>query len=376
MLLPTLSRYLHPIYLVLLAFLFSISSANSASTNTPTTNTELSNLCQKPAPIHFAGYVEIGGIPQWLQIRSNNCQFPIILFLHGGPANPISPYADAIFNGWEQQFTLVQWDQRASGKTWLKTPAVGGSTLSLAQMAEDGLALTGLLKANFPNAPVILSGSSWGSALGVAMVQRDPQLFAAYVGSAQLVSGTENSKATYQQLLTLVTAANDKENLAILRKLGAPPYPKPNGIVRRITRQYEAKVAEPAPAQWWQPANPAEMEANAAAYEAAEEYSFLQYTGFDVNTGKTGHGMMHDIEFMQNATEFKLPVYFIQGAGDLVTVPALTQAYVDKIKAPSKQLVMVKAAGHNPNAPMIEAQWQIMLQIRTNLMINAASPRK
>ena len=349
MLLPTLSRYLHPIYLVLLAFLFSISNANST-----TANKALSDLCQKQQPVDFAGYIDIGGIPQWLQIRGNNCQFPIILFLHGGPANPMSPYADAIFKGWEQQFTLVQWDQRASGKTWLKTPATANSQLTLAQMAEDGLALTRILKTNFANAPVILSGSSWGSALGVAMVQREPQLFAAYVGSAQLVSGTENSKATYQQLLTLVSAANDTENLALLRKLGAPPYAKPNGILRRMTRQYEAKQAEAAPAHWWQPAksahwwqpaNPAEMEANAQAFEAAEEYSFLQYTGFDVNTGKTGHGMMHDIEFLQNATEFKLPVYFIQGEADLVTVPALTKAYVDKIKAPHKQLLMVKAAG-------------------------------
>lgn len=368
MLLPTLSRYLHPIYLVLLAFLFSISNANSTTANKP-----LSDLCQKQQPVDFAGYVEIGGIPQWLQIRGNNCQFPIILFLHGGPANPISPYADAIFKGWEQQFTLVQWDQRASGKTWLKTPATANSQLTLAQMAEDGLALTRILKTNFANAPVILSGSSWGSALGVAMVQREPQLFAAYVGSAQLVSGTENSKATYQQLLTLVSAANDTENLALLRKLGAPPYAKPNGILRRMTRQYEAKLAESAPAHWWQPANPAEMEANAQAFEAAEEYSFLQYTGFDVNTGKTGHGMMHDIEFLQNATEFKLPVYFIQGEADLVTVPALTKAYVDKIKAPHKQLLMVKAAGHNPNAPMINAQWQIMLQIRAKLSHHESS---
>ncbi len=116
-----------------------------------------------------------------------------------------------------------------------------------------------------------------------------------------------------------------------------------------------------------QPANPAEMAANAQAYEGAEEYSLLQYTGFDLNRGKTGHGMEHDIEFLQNATEFKLPVYFIQGEADLVTVAELTQAYVDKIHAPHKQLIMVKAAGHNPNLPLINAQWHVMLQSRAML---------
>ena len=52
MLLPTLTRYLHPIYLVLLAFLLSISNANGT-----TSNTALSDLCKKQQPVDFAGYV-------------------------------------------------------------------------------------------------------------------------------------------------------------------------------------------------------------------------------------------------------------------------------------------------------------------------------
>lgn len=357
-------RQLHPICFVLMACIFSIfSSAAQASGTLPV------HLCKKNEPINIEGYLQIGGILQWLQIRSDNCQFPVILFLHGGPANPISPYADSIYQDWQQQFTLVQWDQRASGKTWLKNPASASTPLSLAQMADDGITLARYLTTALPKTPIILSGSSWGAALGVAMVQKEPQLFAAYVGTAQLVSGRENPRATYQQLLHLLREANDNENLALLTKLGPPPYEKPNSLLRRISRQYEAKVTEAAPAHWWQPTDPAGMAANAAAYEAAEEYAFLQYTGFDLHTGKTGHGMMHDIEFLENATEFKLPVYFIQGEADLVTVPAVTQAYVQKITAPAKRLVMVKAAGHNPNTPLLHAQWQVMLEIRAALSV-------
>jgi pimeloyl-ACP methyl ester carboxylesterase len=358
------SRHLNLIYLALIACVLSIFSSSAQAQ--PSDSLPV-HLCKKNEPINIEGFVHIGGISQWLQIRSDNCQFPIILFLHGGPANPLSPYADSIYQDWQQKFTLVQWDQRASGKTWLKNPDSASTPLSLAQMADDGITLTHYLNTAFPGTPIILSGSSWGAALGVAMVQRKPQLFAAYVGTAQLVSGSENTLATYQQLLHLLKTANDSENLALLTKLGPPPYEKPNSLLRRITRQYEAKVAEAAPAQWWEPKNPAEMIANSAAYEAAEEYSFLQYTGFDLQTGKTGHGMMHDIEFLKNATEFRLPVYFIQGEEDLVTVPAVTQAYVKKITAPAKKLVMVKGAGHNPNIPLINAQWQVMLEIRAKL---------
>ena len=192
-------------------------------------------------------------------------------------------------------------------------------------MTQDGLALVQYLQQILGNRPLILMGSSWGSALGIKMVQQQPDWFAAYVGSSQLVSGPQNSLASYQAVLKLATAAQDQVALAQLSKLGPPPYAKPNGILRRLSRQYEAKMATPAPAHWWQAAPAFELEKHAPAYEAAEEYSFLQFMGFDPATGQTTSGMYHDIELQRDATVLKLPVYFIQGEADLVTVPANTR---------------------------------------------------
>lgn len=324
--------------------------------------------CTAAAPLRQQGYVRIGGIEQWVSLNSSDCTLPVILFLHGGPANPISPFADAIYAGWEQQFTLVQWDQRASGKTWLRNQPAAGERLTLAQMTQDGLALVQYLQQILGNRPLILMGSSWGSALGIKMVQQQPDWFAAYVGSSQLVSGPQNSLASYQAVLKLATAAQDQVALAQLSKLGPPPYAKPNGILRRLSRQYEAKMATPAPAHWWQAAPAFELEKHAPAYEAAEEYSFLQFMGFDPATGQTTSGMYHDIELQRDATVLKLPVYFIQGEADLVTVPAVTAAYVNAIQAPHKELIMVPKAGHGPNAASITAEWQLLQRIRAQLV--------
>ena len=323
--------------------------------------------CAAAVPLRQQGYVRIGGIDQWISLNSSDCTLPVILFLHGGPANPISPFADAIYAGWEQQFTLVQWDQRASGKTWLRNQPAAGERLTLAQMTQDGLALVQYLQQILGNRPLILMGSSWGSALGIKMVQQQPDWFAAYVGSSQLVSGPQNSLASYQAVLKLATAAQDQVALAQLSKLGPPPYAKPNGILRRLSRQYEAKMATPAPAHWWQAAPAFELEKHAPAYEAAEEYSFLQFMGFDPATGQTTSGMYHDIELQRDATVLKLPVYFIQGEADLVTVPANTRAYVNAIQAPHKELIMVPKAGHGPNAASITAEWQLLQRIRAKL---------
>jgi len=324
--------------------------------------------CKTPAAMDQQGYVRLGGIEQWVSINTSNCTFPLILFLHGGPANPISPFADAIYAGWEQQFTLVQWDQRASGKTWLRNQPAAGERLTLAQMTQDGLELVQYLQQTLGNRPLILMGSSWGSALGVKMVQQQPQWFAAYVGSSQLVSGLQNQQASYQAVLTLATAAQDQPALAQLSKMGPPPYARPSAVLRRLTRQYEAKLATPAPAHWWQAAPEFALEKQAPAYEAAEDYSFLQFMGFDAATGQTTSGMFHDIELQRDATVLKLPVYFIQGEADLVTVPAMTRAYFNAIEAPHKELIMVAKAGHGPNAQSIAAEWQLLQRIRAKLI--------
>lgn len=324
--------------------------------------------CKIPAAMRQQGYVRLGGIEQWVSINSSDCTFPVILFLHGGPANPISPFADAIYAGWEQQFTLVQWDQRASGKTWLRNQPAAGERLTLAQMTQDGLELVQYLQQILGTRPLILMGSSWGSALGVKMVQQQPQWFAAYVGSSQLVSGLQNQQASYQAVLTLATAAEDQAALAQLSKMGPPPYARPGGMLRRLTRQYEAKMATPAPAHWWQASPAFALEKQAPAYEAAEDYSFLQFMGFDLETGQTNTGMFHDIELQRDATVLKLPVYFIQGEADLVTVPAVTRAYFNAIRAPHKELIMVAKAGHGPNAQSIAAEWQLVQRIRAQLI--------
>ncbi len=60
-------------------------------------------------------YLKIGGIEQWVSIKGKHSQNPIVLFIHGGPGSPMSPYADSVFQGWLENFMVVNWDQRGAG---------------------------------------------------------------------------------------------------------------------------------------------------------------------------------------------------------------------------------------------------------------------
>src|SRR5690606_26034885 len=69
--------------------------------------------CASPSQeVNEKGFVSIGGIDQWVTVKGDSCANPIILFLHGGPGNPLSPYSDEVYGAWAKDFTLVQWDQR------------------------------------------------------------------------------------------------------------------------------------------------------------------------------------------------------------------------------------------------------------------------
>jgi hypothetical protein len=64
------------------------------------------------AGIDEKGYVSIGGIQQWVTIKGRNRANPVVLFVHGGPGNPMSQYAETLYKAWEGDFTIVHWDQR------------------------------------------------------------------------------------------------------------------------------------------------------------------------------------------------------------------------------------------------------------------------
>ena len=130
-----------------------------------------------PNGIDEAKYVEIGGIQQWITIRGEDRNNPVLLFLHGGPGDATNPWGYAGFRRWLKAFTVVQWDQRGAGRTLGKNSAASAATITVARMTQDGIELAELLRKSLHQDKIILVGHSWGSALGVFMVKARPDLF-------------------------------------------------------------------------------------------------------------------------------------------------------------------------------------------------------
>jgi pimeloyl-ACP methyl ester carboxylesterase len=153
-----------------------------------------------PNGIDEARFVEIGGIQQWITIRGEDQNNPVLLFLHGGPGDATNPWGYAGFRLWLKHFTVVQWDQRGAGRTFGRNPDAPPQSITIARMTQDGIELADLLRQQLRKGKIILVGHSWGSILGVHMAKARPDLFSALVGTGQVVDLATNYTVAHREL--------------------------------------------------------------------------------------------------------------------------------------------------------------------------------
>jgi pimeloyl-ACP methyl ester carboxylesterase len=76
--------------------------------------------------------VMIDGIEQWITNRGEDRRNPVLLVLHGGAGDATNPWGYAAFRSWLKAFTVVQWDQRGTGRTLGKRGPSVAATITIA----------------------------------------------------------------------------------------------------------------------------------------------------------------------------------------------------------------------------------------------------
>jgi pimeloyl-ACP methyl ester carboxylesterase len=309
------------------------------------------------------GFIQINGISQWVTIHGEVSK-PVILFLHGGPGSPMSPFSDTLLRDWEKEYIIVQWDQRGTGKTFglhsppaLSQSYLNAKPLTLNQMAADGLAVTEYLIRHLGKRKIILFGSSWGSVLGVLMCSERPDLYYAYIGHSQVVDPTDNFVFAYNKVCELASSEKDDKAADDLKSLGPPPYEsaKKYGHLLRIIKKFEKEHSIPAPDYYWRISSPYDNAKDEKDRADGDDYSFVNYVG-DKKMGIDP--MMAGIHFSKYKLEFKLPVYFLQGEEDILTSKEITKPYIDNIHAPQKTYILIPHAAHGFNQSVIDSLYK------------------
>ncbi len=343
-----ISKILFSIFFIFISFTFSIG-LNAQS-------------------INDEKFVLINGIEQWITMKGESSK-PVILFIHGGPGSPISPYSDNLYKAWEQDFIIVQWDQRGTGRTYGRsapeelTPAyLASHPLTLTQMTDDGIAVSEYLLQHLGKQKIILLGTSWGSALGVKMAAKRPDLFYAYVGHSQIVNPTIDIEL-YNKVYTMATVAQDKEALEILDKIGKPPYERARsaGQLFRVIKKYERLHSTPAPDAWFVLSLAYDNDKDNQNRSDGDDYSFVNFAG---DKQLQVPSIRDSIDLMKDNLSFKIPVFFIQGENDILTPKEKSKAYFDKIIAPEKKYYLLPNTAHGFNQSVLETQYKICKGIK------------
>jgi pimeloyl-ACP methyl ester carboxylesterase len=337
-------------------------SATPQKASQPTENTV------KEGRIEEERFITINGIEQWVTIKGERSK-PAILFLHGGPGSPISPYSHILYGPLEKDFIIIQWDQRGAGRTYGRiapaelTPAyLKANPLTVDQITNDGIALTEYLTQYLGKQKVTLFATSWGSVPGVRMASKRPDLFTAYVGHSQVVNETGNDVMTYLKVTDMAQEVNDQESLEILKTIGPPPYSqaKNTGKFYRVIKKYEQKNAVPAPDYWFVLAPDYDNSKDKQNIANGDDYSFVNFAG-DSKMGV--QPMSATINNLRDYTDFKIPVYFIQGEEDILTPAESTKTYFEKISAPKKKYIELAKTAHGFNQAVLDTQYQLFRTI-------------
>ena len=173
---------------------------------------------------------EIGGIKQFIEIKTDDASKPVLLFLSGGPGSSMIRNADAFTAILKSRFTIVQWDQRDAGKTLQLNPSPVPPSVEL--MQEDTLQVITFLRRQLKQQKIYLLGSSWGNVLGFHIVKQHPELLHAYFAVNPVVSqraselellGTlkehfRDNPAASQELASVNPAFQSDEDLFYVRK--------------------------------------------------------------------------------------------------------------------------------------------------------------
>jgi pimeloyl-ACP methyl ester carboxylesterase len=325
-------------------------------------------VIHSPNGIARSGFIRINGVEQWVQIRGEDRDNPVILFLHGGPGYSAIPITYATMKPWEHYFTIVHWDQRGSGKTYLRNHRQRQVGNSIQKMVADAIRVAEFARTALRKDKLIIVGHSWGSILGAELVRQRPDLFYAYVGTGQVVNVPENEKASYAGLFARVQAAGDRGAEAKLRSIGAPPYKSPV----QLSQERDVLADFPAPREphWGR-----DEKLNilfAPGYSLADDYYVTDAQDLEGTLFK----QVFAYDILANGNEFNVPMFFFQGADDLTTPASLVRGLLPAIRAPLKEAVFFTGGGHNSVNICREFLEQLVRRVRplaTGAKVEAAA---
>ena len=296
-----------------------------------------------PQGVQEAYAARIGGIDQWLNVRGQDRDNPVILFVHGGPASPITPSQWQFQRPLEEYFTLVNYDQRGAGRTYSRTlPDSYAGTIRIERYVDDAIEIAEYVRQRYSKRKLILMGHSWGTVVGMKAALKRPDLFHAYVGIGQVIDTRENERLSFDYGLRQARAHGNAE--AIREMEAIAPYPGDQPITRdRIVVARKWPQFYGGLSAWREDSN-----YFFRAARLSPDYEDRDRCAIDAGSAFT-LGKLLDAFLQVDFTgvkKFPVPVVMLMGRHDYTTPSAPTERWLSQLEAPYKRGVWFERSAH------------------------------
>lgn len=288
-------------------------------------------------------YLPIGEIPQYLLHLPGQKEGPVLLFLHGGPGVAESNFAFYYRRLWGDDFTVVHWDQRGAGKTYIRNRGRHTPALTLQTMLSDLTEVVQLLKARYGKQKLVLLGHSWGSVLGSLYALSHPEDISLYIGVSQFVNMAENNLIACQKLkecILLNQNVSDGAKLQkVLKELPTLNREDPLAVMQNISGLLQKYG----------------FGTNLCPRLAFEYMKSHAFNPLDLwmLTGRMAHfnrplcQQLRSINLFTENQPYAMPVAYILGGNDYQTATPLAKRYFETLHAPQKTIEIIPGASHN-----------------------------
>ncbi|MHC1696408.1 MAG: alpha/beta fold hydrolase [Eubacteriales bacterium] len=286
--------------------------------------------------------VTLNGRKQWISLRGWDINKPILLFLAGGPGGTQMAAVRHELSELEKHFVVVNWDQPGAGKSYYaeKTKNITPETY-----INDGYALTEYLKERFSQEKIYLVGESWGSALGIFLIDRHPESYHAFIGTAQMVAFSETERVDYAKAIEIAKEKGDANILKQLKENGTPPYYGNNVTWKSaVYMNYLSKYMTNNP-EIQNPGYSTPRDIGSSEYGIIDK---INYARGIIDTYNQVYQQLYDIDMREDYTQLDVPVYFFMGRHDVNAPTVFVEEYMDVLDAPEKQIVWFEHSGHSP----------------------------
>ncbi len=275
-------------------------------------------------------FVNIGGIKQFISIKGK-INKPLLLYLHGGPGAATSSHRQQITNILEENFLVVHWDQRGSGKSLI--PNLKAPTLS--EMKQDAEEILLFLMEKYNKDKIVLVANSWGTVLGFHLALKYPSKIASLIAISPLINNQKSQKLTNKKLIKHYKQRSNTEAVKQLKSINIP-YEK----VEDMAIQFK----------WISDFKGTHIPDN-------EFENYLEYFKEWERLWMPLYKELYAMNLLNHKTVFKVPTYVLIGDKDLTTSTELTEKFYKKLVAPKKQLFLLKDVGHQiPAYKSVEMQ--------------------